>query len=133
MVDREKQRKTKQKQEVFDSVMSRYDHPDADAIYTQIRSLDPHISKGTVYRNLNMLAEQGEILRISMSGQGGDRFDLTTKPHYHLVCTKCGKVIDAPVQYHAEDDMLAGSDTGFKILGHNTVFKGICPECQKKV
>ena len=68
-------------------------HPTALEIYGMTRAVDPTISMGTVYRNLNLLAEQGKILRIKVPG-GADRYDGTIEPHNHAVCTKCGMVMD---------------------------------------
>ena len=132
MAGKEKQRNTKQRQEVYEAVMQRSDHPGADEIYLDVRRKDEHISKGTVYRNLNLLAENGDILHSRLAG-GGDRFDRTAFEHYHLICTQCGKVIDVPVDYRAEDDKTVAQATGFRIAGHRTIFEGICPDCQDRL
>ena len=57
----------------------------------------PRISLGTVYRNLNLLADIGEITKIT-TPDGGDRFDAVTNPHYHVICTSCGRVIDLEME-----------------------------------
>ena len=115
---------------VYEIVTSRCDHPDADAVYTDVHAQDPRISKGTVYRNLGVLSENGDIRRIRMPG--ADRYDKTIVPHYHILCTECGSVTDAPIGYNDSDDAYVSSETGFIIKGHRTVFEGICPACQKK-
>lgn len=68
-------------------------HPTADEVYEIVRRTNPEISLGTIYRNLNLLAEQGELRKLSMAG-GPDRFDGTLEPHQHTQCVKCGKVED---------------------------------------
>ena len=68
-------------------------HPTADTVYLHIKEEFPNISLGTVYRNLNLLADIGEALRIP-TPDGGDRFDGRCEPHYHVVCTNCGNVFD---------------------------------------
>lgn len=64
--------------------MSRHDHPTADALYASIREEFPNISLGTVYRNLNLLVETGEILKLTC-GNGPDHYDGNVAPHYHFV------------------------------------------------
>ncbi len=124
-------RNTKQRDIVFNSVTSRCDHPTADEIYLEINKENPHISKGTVYRNLNILSKNGKISHIKVPGS--DRFDLRLDNHYHIICTECGKVVDAPIEYEKEEDSIVSKSTGFEIKRHRTVFEGICPECKKSL
>ena len=70
-----------------------YGHPTADTVYLHIRKEFPNISLGTVYRNLNLLADMGEAIKIS-TPEGGDRFDGRTAPHYHVVCSRCSRIFD---------------------------------------
>ena len=84
---------SRQRESIKANLMSRHDHPTADALYASIREEFPNISLGTVYRNLNLLADIGEAVKIA-TPDGGDRFDGRTEPHYHVVCTSCGNVFD---------------------------------------
>ena len=74
-------RNTRQRKLVLDAVRQSYNHPTADEIYNAVREQDDKISRGTVYRNLNLLADAGEILSIKTPG--GSRFDRTIEPHAH--------------------------------------------------
>lgn len=85
-------RNTRQRKLVLDAVRQSYNHPTADEIYNVVRAQDDKISRGTVYRNLNLLADAGEILSIKTPG--GSRFDRTIEPHAHIICTSCSRVID---------------------------------------
>lgn len=123
-------RNTRQRQLVLDAVRARCDHPSADAIYLDVRMMDEKISRGTVYRNLNLLAETGEILHVKVPT--ADRYDARPDLHYHLLCTECCSVCDAPLPYHPELDSEVAAATGFKITRHRTVFEGICPACLAK-
>ena len=69
------------------------EHPTADTVYLHIREAFPNISLGTVYRNLNLLADTGEAIKIS-TPDGGDRFDGRTDLHYHVICRDCKRVYD---------------------------------------
>ena len=123
------QRDTRQRRLVCDAVLRRLDHPNADEIYQDVHAQDSRISKATVYRNLKVLAENGEIRHVKVPG--ADRFDRTTEDHNHILCTQCGMVIDSPLLYNADDDALVAEKTGFRIVRHQTVFEGLCPACQK--
>lgn len=74
---------SRQREAIKASLMNRCDHPTADALYASIREEFPNISLGTVYRNLNLLVETGEIRKLSC-GSGADHYDGDVSPHYHL-------------------------------------------------
>ncbi len=103
-------------------------HPTAETVYLDIKQEFPNISLGTVYRNLNLLADMGEILRIS-PGNGPDRYDGNTAPHYHFICTECGKVLDIDMEHQIQLDKLAGEHFDGTITNHVTHFFGLCREC----
>lgn len=125
-----KQRDTKQRRMVLEAVLSRCDHPTADQIYSDLRMKDDKISRGTVYRNLGILAEDGDITNVKVPA--ADRFDSRLDRHYHMYCTRCGRVFDAPLPYRAEDDEQIENDTGFKINRHRVIFEGLCKDCRLK-
>ena len=120
---------SRQRESIKACLMSRKDHPTADALYTSIREQFPNISLGTVYRNLNLLAEIGEIQKLS-PGIGPDRFDGNPAPHYHFICRHCGCVMDLTVSGLDHINILAGQDFDGEIEGHITYFYGSCPSCK---
>ena len=121
---------TRQRQLVLAAVRSRMDHPTAEQIFEDVRSLDDRISRGTVYRNLGLLSDEGEINRIRVPG--ADRFDLTVRQHYHLLCVRCGSILDSPIEYETENDRIVAGKTGFRVDRHQTVYEGVCPICLGK-
>jgi Fe2+ or Zn2+ uptake regulation protein len=123
-------RNTKQREMILDTVHKRKDHPSADDVYLDIRSENPSVSRGTVYRNLNILTDEGAVNHVKIPG--ADRFDYRLEPHYHLLCTECGKVIDVEIPYRAELDHALKEQTGYEIKQHSTLFEGICPDCRAK-
>ncbi len=125
-----KHRETKQRRMVLEAVRSLTDHPTANTIYKEVHAIDCKISQGTVYRNLNCLSEDGEILHIKMPG--AVRYDLRTDLHYHISCLKCGKVINIPFDYLSAPDEKVADVTGYTVFRHRAVFEGICPECKKE-
>jgi Fur family peroxide stress response transcriptional regulator len=119
-------RPTSQRQMVLGSIY-RNNHPSAREIYEAITS-EARMSFGTVYRNLQILVEEQEIACVQADPEVM-RYDKRTDPHYHLHCRKCGKVFDAPLQYHADIDQELSKNSGFIIESHTIVFEGLCREC----
>lgn len=124
-------RNTRQRKLVLDTVRAHNDHPTAEDIYLDVRKVDDKISRGTVYRNLNLLDETGTITIIKTPG--GSRFDWRTDHHAHVTCRACGVVADVLTPYDASIDAHAGAETGFAIAHHETMFMGLCPACQQKL
>lgn len=114
---------------IFDTDLVTLHHPSADQIYLEIRAKDPRISRGTVYRNLNILSEEGQITHVKVPG--ADRYDGRTDFHYHLICTGCGAVCDAPFSYDPTPDKTIAAESGYRITRHRMIFEGVCPACQK--
>uniref|UniRef100_UPI003FED6258 Fur family transcriptional regulator n=1 Tax=Candidatus Fimivicinus sp. TaxID=3056640 RepID=UPI003FED6258 len=123
-------RNTIQRALVLEAVNKLRCHATADEIYHVIVNEHPHISRGTVYRNLNQLSESGEIRKLEIPG-GADRFDHRCHDHYHARCLKCGQVFDVEMEYIKDLEKKIKDTHGFEFSGHDIMFKGICPECKK--
>ena len=121
---------SRQRHVIKDFLMTRKDHPTADTVYMNVRTEYPNISLGTVYRNLSLLADIGEIQRLRFA-DGVDHFDADTSAHYHFVCTQCGRIID--LKMDSLDHIMDIAGTGFdgEIKGHVTYFHGLCRDCKK--
>jgi Fur family peroxide stress response transcriptional regulator len=89
---------THQRVMILDAMMKMNIHPTADDIYQVIRKKNPSISLGTVYKNLETLAEKGLIRKVS-SEEGQMRYDAENKPHHHIHCRNSSEIID----YHDEE------------------------------
>lgn len=122
-------RLTTQRQIILEELSKVTSHPTANEVYDMVRKRLPRIGLGTVYRNLELMAESGVILKLEVGGTQ-KRFDATTDSHYHVRCTQCDSVddMDIPVQFHINE--IAGNSTEYKILGHHIEFSGICKDCQ---
>ena len=121
---------SRQREAILQFLMTRKDHPTADAVYANIRKEFPNISLGTVQRNLTLLSDRGQLLRLHL-GDGVDHFDADTSPHYHFVCECCQAVLDLEMPDIDSIDKLAGANFAGKIKGHCTHFYGLCPACVK--
>lgn len=120
---------SRQRELIKNNVLSRYDHPTADAVYSSIREEIPNISLGTVYRNLRLLVDQRDIISLNL-GDGKEHFDGRVEPHYHFICQDCGTVQDIMMDELKINDIAANYFDG-KIIGHNTYFYGLCSKCMK--
>jgi len=123
-------KKTKQKEAILRVLRSTTSHPTADWIYAEVRKEIPNISLGTVYRNIKLLRQSGEISEIDFSGTLS-RFDGNPDNHYHFRCEKCGRVFDVDEPVNKELDERVARKTGFKISHHRLEFRGLCRECQE--
>ena len=119
---------SRQREMIKSFLMTRKDHPTADMVYMNMRQQNPNISLGTVYRNLTLLADIGEIQRLRV-GDGVDHFDADTSLHYHFVCTKCGCVEDLDMDSIEEINEAASARFDGQIDGHVTYFYGTCGNC----
>ena len=126
------QRNTIQNSLVYEAVNKLQCHATADEIYDMIVREHPTISRGTVYRNLNRLAEMGKIRKMEIPG-GPDRFDHRCHDHCHVKCERCGRVFDVDMDYITGLEKNITDTHGFAFTGYDILFRGICPECQKKV
>ncbi|MEJ2656677.1 MAG: transcriptional repressor [Desulfobacterales bacterium] len=124
-------RMTRQRKIILEELQKQKTHPSADEIYQMVRRRIPRISLGTVYRNLEVLVNMGEIQKLELSG-ALKRYDWDTNKHYHIRCVRCDRVDDAPIApLNQLENELYGA-TVFEIIGHNLEFTGLCPECSKK-
>lgn len=126
------QRNTIQNSLVYEAVNKLQCHATADEIYDMIVHEHPTISRGTVYRNLNRLAEMGKIRKMEIPG-GPDRFDHRCHDHCHVKCERCGRVFDVDMDYITGLEKNITDTHGFEFTGYDILFRGICPECQHKV
>jgi Fur family peroxide stress response transcriptional regulator len=123
-------RKTKQREAILKVLTGTTSHPTADWIYNEVRREIPNISLGTVYRNLKLLRECGEILEIDL-GSTFSRFDGNPANHYHFRCEKCRRVFDIDEPVDEKINERIARKTGFKISHHWLEFRGLCKGCQK--
>ena len=121
------QRKTIQKIKILEYLKSVKTHPTAETVYNAVRKEIPTITLATVYRNLNLMAVNGEILKLEINNEF--RFDGEICGHQHCICKKCGKIIDA---FHEEINKYALKKIGtkkFKPTCVSVMFKGYCKDC----
>ena len=120
-------RMTRQRMVILEELKKVRTHPTADELYAMVRARLPRISLGTVYRNLDFLAETGEILKLEAAGSIR-RFDGDIRPHQHIRCTNCGRVGDVMSSVPVPD--IAGLRVeGFTATRARVEVEGICDAC----
>jgi Fur family peroxide stress response transcriptional regulator len=123
-------RDTRQREAVLRVLRNTRSHPTADQIYDEVRKEMPNISKGTVYRNLQVLQEDGFITELNINGTQS-RYEFKQDSHYHFRCERCGQVFDLDEPVILELDDRVAKKTGFKVSYHQTEFRGLCKDCQQ--
>lgn len=103
-----------------------FNHPTALQVYERMRELYPNISMGTVYRNLKFLAEHGDIALIG-NVDDCERFDHNTTSHFHLVCKKCGKIVDVPIPANFTKEI--NNTKQYKVSSMKVLLWGECSDC----
>ena len=119
---------SRQREAVRRFLMTRRDHPTADTVYACLREEFPNISLGTVYRNLTLLAELGEIHRISSDG-GAEHFDGDLTPHQHFICSRCHRIYD--IRIDGVDALMehAQEVSPGEVETCRMNFYGVCGQC----
>lgn len=123
-----KRRHSRQRELILERLRSTTQHPTAGTLYEWLKPDYPSLSLGTVYRNLNLLANEGTIRRISFPVE---RFDANIRPHAHFLCAVCGRVYDLDLPYDESLDRRAEAAGGHKIGEHELLFTGTCSVCMR--
>jgi len=128
-----KLRYSKQRETIYEVLKDDCTHPCVDDIYAKVKQLIPDISLGTVYRNLNLLADHHRITRLDI-GDGVIHFDARIDPHYHLICDQCGTIQDIVCSQAILDELInkVNEQSEHVIEGAQILFHGTCSHCFKQ-
>ena len=118
---------TKYEKKIWEIVESSCSHMTAEQIFAELRKTYPKVVLATVYNNLNRLWEEDKVRKISVEGMS-DRYDRTQR-HDHLVCRKCGRLLDVDLGDLTEQ--LVGK-AGVPILSYDLKLLYVCEECRKE-
>ena len=120
---------SQQREALLTLLQSVTSHPTAEWLYWELKKEFPKISLATVYRNLNLLADTGEIIRLDV-GTGTEHFDAATNTHYHFICRQCHTVSDLILPAMEELNQAAETHNPIHVEKHSLLFYGVCEECQ---
>lgn len=120
---------TPQRIAIFKEVLSSSEHPSAEKIYSALKKSHPNLSFDTVYRTLLTFVEMGLIQVVSGTGDSR-RFDPMLKEHHHMVCLKCGSIIDFDYEEYNNLKAPTNIPDSFSPSKVRVVIEGICKNCQ---
>ena len=123
-----KLRHSRQREMIYNYLLSSCDHPSAETVYNDLKPQMPELSLGTVYRNLKLLEELGKVRRVT-SFQGSERYDACCGDHVHFLCQCCGSLQDVP---GANTEAIRSAITlgnGCRLCKLDLTVTGICPNC----
>ena len=122
-------RTTRQRQVILEELRKLPSHPTAADLHEIVRKRLPKISLGTIYRNLELLANSGMIRKLDTSGKEA-LFDANLQMHYHIQCSECGRLDDLkdPPEIHIGEPI--AKQHGWEIQEYRVKFLGICPDCR---
>lgn len=123
---------SKQREEVFNYIKESKSHLSAEDVYMGLKLKNPNISRGTVYRNLNLLVDKGLVNKISNSG-APDKFDFAGYEHSHAICKQCGEVFDIEALLDDKTKEIIKSQTGLEDFSNDFTVYGICKICKNKI
>jgi Fur family peroxide stress response transcriptional regulator len=121
---------TPQRLAVYEVVNNNTTHPHAEAIYKELQPKYPFMSLATVYKTMEIFAKIG-VVQVLQCEEDAHRYDFNTKPHAHIRCTRCNRVMDVDVERDKLAEM-AQAQTGYRVDSVNVSFTGICAECQNE-
>lgn len=119
---------TPQRHAILEYLISSESHPTADEIYRSLESNFPNMSVATVYNNIRVFRSAGLVKELTY-GDASSRFDFVTHDHYHIICDKCGTIVDFHHPGLEEVEHLASHVTGFEVNSHRLEVYGTCPTC----
>jgi len=125
-----KGRYSKQRETIYSILCNTASHPSVDEIYQKAREIIPDISLGTVYRNLNLLAEQKRIIRLDIDDRA--HYDARVQRHFHFVCKDCGNISDLFLDEEIVDSFISNVErvSKNKVDTIELMITGICKKCK---
>ncbi|MFD1431030.1 Fur family transcriptional regulator [Lacticaseibacillus mingshuiensis] len=123
-------RVTPQREAIIKYLIASEAHPTAETIYAALSPRFPHMSVATVYNNLRILSDL-DLIEEMNSNDVATHFDFPLQPHYHAICSNCGKIVDFTYDRFTDVEQVAAKKTGFAVSGHHLEVYGLCPDCQK--
>ncbi|MFC2136062.1 Fur family transcriptional regulator [Bacteroidota bacterium] len=122
-------RTTNQRLKIMSYLKSVYSHPTAETVFNHVKKELPQITLATVYRNLNLLSDQGLILRLEIDKEY--HYDAFTEKHQHGVCENCGKIMDLKQPEITDYALKTLKSKTFKADTAMIMFRGLCTKCAR--
>ena len=118
---------TPQRLAILEFLDGNTEHPSADSIFQEVKKKYPMMSFATVYNTIETLKKKGDLLELTIDPERR-RYDPETRPHHHLICVECKKIVDVHKEFSISvpDEIV----DDFDLTGNHIEFYGVCPECK---
>ena len=126
---------TSQREAILATLYENPGHFTSEKLYMLLKEKYPALSIGiaTVYRTLALLEENGLVSSISL-GLQGKKFEIANKPHHdHLICDRCGKIVEFENEEIERLQQKVAEANGFELTSHMMQLYGICSTCQAEL
>ena len=123
---------TKQREAILEVFLEASGHITGDDLFQRVREEYPHIGYTTVYRTMKLLCDAGLAAERHFD-DGITRYEIAQEHHDHLVCTRCGKIIEFECRMIEETQNEIAASYGFRVLRHRHELYGHCKDCREDV
>lgn len=123
---------SRKREAILEAIYASHDHPSAESVYNELKPVYPDLSLGTVYRNIALFKDSGEVASLGVVN-GHERFDGKTGPHPHFICQKCGRIDDIETKFDVSAmDMDVETELSCVVTQLDLVFRGLCGRCSEE-
>ena len=122
---------TRQREAILDVFLAIEGHITSEALYQQVRDLHANIGYTTVYRTMKLLCDAG-LASERHFDDGVTRYEIQHEHHDHLLCVRCGKIVEFECKIIEDAQEEIVQRYGFRLLRHRHELYGHCPDCQKR-
>ncbi|ASR41382.1 Fur family transcriptional regulator [Ligilactobacillus agilis] len=124
---------TPQRQVILAYLMNSKAHPSIEMIHQHVQESGFSVSLATVYNTLELFLKNKLIIEVTPDSEGHMRYDYFERPHYHVICVNCNKIVDVYNDTFTELEKEAAQTTGYQVYNSQYEVYGLCPDCQKKL
>jgi Fur family peroxide stress response transcriptional regulator len=117
---------TPQRQQVYDVLLAKRDHPTADEVFMRAKRAMPEISHATVYNCLDALVQCGLVRSVTLD-RGAKRYCPNMREHGHFYCDQCNAIYDVDLPTQS-----VSLPKGFQAHRYEVAIHGICADCHRK-
>jgi Fur family ferric uptake transcriptional regulator len=122
-------KRTRQREVILEAFLSAKGHISSEELHQRVRAENPRIGYTTVYRTMKLLVDAG-LAEERHFDDGVARYEIEHEHHDHLVCTRCGKIVEFECELIEKTQREIGEQYGFRILRHRHELYGLCPGCR---
>jgi Fur family ferric uptake transcriptional regulator len=125
---------TAQRDDIARVFFASHPHLSVEELYRAVKRINPRIGYATVYRTMKLLTECGlAVERHFRDGEARYESQSEGKHHDHLICERCGKIVEFEEERIEALQAEVATQLGFRITGHKMELYGVCADCDRRV